>query len=45
MQQFANKETDDIPELSSEKLRYASNESGKINGYRNWTDLISACKI
>jgi len=43
--QFANKEVDDIPELSTEKLLYASDEKGYMIGYRTWQDLISACKI
>ncbi|HOJ47984.1 MAG TPA: beta-N-acetylhexosaminidase [Bacillota bacterium] len=43
--QFANKEVDDIPELSTEKLLFASDENGNTIGYRTWQDLISACKI
>ena len=42
---FANKEVDDIPELSTEKLLYASDDNGYTIGYRTWQDLISACKI
>lgn len=45
LNQFANKEIDDIPELSTEKLLYASDENGNMIGYRTWQDLVSACKI
>jgi hexosaminidase len=45
MSQFAQRKTDDIPELSSEKFLYTADAEGKINGTYNWAEIVSACKV